>query len=86
MRADMGGAAVSVSTVYAAAMNKMSGRLVCLTPLAENLPSGTAVKPGDVVTARNGTTIQVDNTDAEGILFKIQLPHFNVSYEYILNS
>jgi len=66
MRADMGGAAVSVSTVYAAAMNKMSGRLVCLTPLAENMPSGTAVKPGDVVTARNGTTIQVDNTDAEG--------------------
>ena len=72
MRADMGGAAVSVSTVYAAAMNKMSGRLVCLTPLAENMPSGTAVKPGDVVTARNGTTIQVDNTDAEGILFKIR--------------
>jgi len=66
MRADMGGAAVSVATVYAAALNKMSGRLVCLTPLAENMPSGTAVKPGDVVTARNGTTIQVDNTDAEG--------------------
>ena len=66
MRADMGGAAVSVSTVYAAALNKMSGRLVCLTPLAENLPSGTAIKPGDVVTARNGTTIQIDNTDAEG--------------------
>ena len=58
MRADMGGAAVTVATVYAAALNKMSGRLVTLTPLAENMPSGTAVKPGDVVTARNGTTIQ----------------------------
>ena len=44
MRADMGGAAVSVSTIYAAALNKMSGRMVSLTPLAENMPSGTAVK------------------------------------------
>merc|ERR1711962_1786509 len=49
MRADMGGAAVSVSTVYAAAMNKMSGRIVCLTPLAENMPSGTAAKPDVVI-------------------------------------
>ena len=59
MRADMGGAAVSVATVYAMAMRKEPGRIVCLTPLAENLPSGKATKPGDVVTARNGTTIQV---------------------------
>ena len=71
MRADMGGAAVSVATVYSCALNQTHGRIVCLTPLAENMPSGTAVKPGDVVTARNGTTIQVDNTDAEGILFKM---------------
>ncbi|KAH9375072.1 hypothetical protein HPB48_007512 [Haemaphysalis longicornis] len=39
-----------------------------LTPLCENMPSGKATKPGDVVTAMNGTTIQVDNTDAEGRL------------------
>lgn len=39
-----------------------------LTPLCENLPSGRATKPGDVVVAMNGKTIQVDNTDAEGRL------------------
>ena len=59
MRADMGGAAVSVATVYSCALNQTHGRIVCLTPLAENMPSGKANKPGDVVTARNGTTIQV---------------------------
>ena len=83
MRADMGGAAVSVSTVYAAALNKMPGRLVSLTPLAENMPSGTAVKPGDVVTARNGTTIQVDNTDAEGMF---SLDYFTAQVHVLLNS
>lgn len=39
-----------------------------LTPLCENMPSGRATKPGDVVTAMNGKTIKVDNTDAEGRL------------------
>lgn len=39
-----------------------------LIPLTENMPSGKATKPGDVVTAMNGKTIQVDNTDAEGRL------------------
>ena len=39
-----------------------------LIPLAENMPSGKAIKPGDVVEALNGKTIQIDNTDAEGRL------------------
>lgn len=39
-----------------------------LIPLAENMPSGKAIKPGDVVKALNGKTIQIDNTDAEGRL------------------
>ena len=39
-----------------------------LVPTAENLPSSTAQKPGDIVTALNGKTIEVDNTDAEGRL------------------
>jgi len=68
MRADMGGAAVSVSAVYNMALNRTAGTVVCLTPLAENMPSGSANKPGDVVVARNGMTVQVDNTDAEGRL------------------
>ena len=46
----------------------VAGRVVALIPLAENMPSGRASKPGDVVVARNGKTIQIDNTDAEGRL------------------
>ena len=68
MRADMGGAAVTISAMKAIAQLKIPGRVVALTPLAENMPSSTASKPGDVVTARNGKTIQIDNTDAEGRL------------------
>ena len=68
MRADMGGAAVTVAAVYNLALSGSAGSVVALTPLAENMPSGCANKPGDVVVARNGMTIQVDNTDAEGRL------------------
>lgn len=39
-----------------------------LTPLCENMPSGSAIKPGDIVQAMNGKNIQIDNTDAEGRL------------------
>lgn len=39
-----------------------------MIPLAENMPGGNAIKPGDILTAMNGMTIQVDNTDAEGRL------------------
>lgn len=68
MRADMGGAAcVAGATLGAAALN-LPMHLVTLIPLCENMPSGCATKPGDVVTAMNGMTIQVDNTDAEGRL------------------
>lgn len=42
--------------------------VIGLIPLCENMPSGTAIKPGDIVTAMNGKTIQIDNTDAEGRL------------------
>jgi len=67
MRADMGGAATTVAATLGAAKIDKSGKyFVCLTPLCENMPSGKATKPGDVVTAMNGKTIQVDNTDAEG--------------------
>lgn len=68
MRYDMGGAANVVSTVFALAALQAKVNVVVLAPLCENLPSGTANKPGDVVVAMNGKTIQVDNTDAEGRL------------------
>jgi len=68
MRADMGGAANVVSTILTLATIKAPVNIIGLTPLCENLPSGRANKPGDVVTAMNGKTIQIDNTDAEGRL------------------
>ncbi|XP_013420572.1 cytosol aminopeptidase-like [Lingula anatina] len=68
MRADMGGAACTLGAIYAAAKLRLPINIKGFMPLCENMPSGTAVKPGDVVTAMNGKTIQVDNTDAEGRL------------------
>ncbi|XP_010218860.1 PREDICTED: cytosol aminopeptidase [Tinamus guttatus] len=68
MRADMGGAATICSAIVTAAALKLPLNIVGLAPLCENMPSGKANKPGDVVRAKNGKTIQVDNTDAEGRL------------------
>jgi len=68
MRADMGGAATVTASMVAAATLRLPLNLEVLVPLTENMPGGRATKPGDVVTAMNGKTIQVDNTDAEGRL------------------
>ncbi|XP_041608323.1 cytosol aminopeptidase [Vulpes lagopus] len=68
MRADMGGAATICSAIVSAAKLNLPINIVGLAPLCENMPSGKANKPGDVVKAKNGKTIQVDNTDAEGRL------------------
>lgn len=68
MRYDMSGAANVVATAFALASLNAKVNVVCLAPLCENLPSGTANKPGDVVVAMNGKSIQIDNTDAEGRL------------------
>ncbi|XP_068005354.1 cytosol aminopeptidase [Melanerpes formicivorus] len=68
MRADMGGAATICSAIVTAAALKLPLNIIGLAPLCENMPSGKANKPGDVVRAKNGKTIQVDNTDAEGRL------------------
>ena len=68
MRADMGGAATVTASLKAAAELGLKANIIALIPLTENMPGGKATKPGDVVTAMNGMTIQVDNTDAEGRL------------------
>lgn len=68
MRADMGGAACVAGTIAALAELKVPVNVKALIPLCENMPSGTATKPGDVVYAMNGKSICVDNTDAEGRL------------------
>ncbi|XP_030750222.1 cytosol aminopeptidase-like isoform X2 [Sitophilus oryzae] len=68
MRADMSGAACVLATLYGLAKLNIPTNVKVLIPLVENLPSGTAVKPGDVIFAKNGKSICVDNTDAEGRL------------------
>jgi leucyl aminopeptidase len=57
-----------LAAMVAAAQLKLPVSVVGLLPATENMPSGTAIKPGDVVTALSGTTIEVINTDAEGRL------------------
>ena len=68
MKFDMSGGAAVVEAVGAIARLGLPVRTVGVVGATENLPSGHAMKPGDVVTAMNGTTIEIDNTDAEGRL------------------
>lgn len=68
MRGDMGGAACVLGAMDAVSELRLPVNLTVLVPLVENMPSDRATKPGDVVTAMNGKTIEVDNTDAEGRL------------------
>ena len=60
MRGDMGGAATVTATMKAVASLGLKINLKVLVPLTENMPGGSATKPGDVVTAMNGVTIQVN--------------------------
>jgi leucyl aminopeptidase len=68
MKGDMGGAAAVISLMTVLGRIKPRINVVGITPLVENLPSGTAYRPGDVLTASNGKTIEVISTDAEGRL------------------
>ncbi len=68
MKFDMSGGAAVIGAVAAIARLRLPVRLVAVVGATENLPSGRAVKPGDIVTAANGKTIEVNNTDAEGRL------------------
>ncbi len=68
MKYDMGGGAAVIGAMQAIARLKPRARVIGVVPAAENLPSGRAVKPGDVVRSLSGKTIEVANTDAEGRL------------------
>jgi leucyl aminopeptidase len=68
MKFDMSGGAAVIEAVAAIAQLRLPVRLVAVVGATENLPSGHSVKPGDIVTAANGKTIEVNNTDAEGRL------------------
>ena len=68
MKCDMGGAACVVGTMHALAARKAKANVLGAIGLVENMPSGTAQRPGDVVKSLAGKTIEVLNTDAEGRL------------------
>ncbi|OBG97921.1 leucyl aminopeptidase [Mycobacterium sp. E3251] len=68
MTSDMGGAAAVIATVALAAQLRLPIDVIATVPMAENMPSGTAQRPGDVLTQYGGITVEVQNTDAEGRL------------------
>jgi leucyl aminopeptidase len=68
MKMDMSGAAAVLETVSALAKLEQAIDVLAVIPSTENMPSGTAVKPGDIITQLNGKTVEVNNTDAEGRL------------------
>lgn len=68
MKGDMGGAAAILGLFKILGQTKNTRRVVGLLPCTDNVPGSRATKPGDVVTAMNGTTIEILNTDAEGRL------------------
>lgn len=68
MKYDMAGAASVLGTILACAQLKLPIQIIGLIPAAENLPSGRAIKPGDIISSMSGKTIEIVNTDAEGRL------------------
>jgi leucyl aminopeptidase len=68
MKYDMSGGAAVLEALAAIAELGLAVDVLALVPSTENMPSGTAVKPGDIITQHNGKTVEVNNTDAEGRL------------------
>ncbi len=68
MKMDMAGGAAVIGTFQAAAALRLRVHLVGLIPAVENMPSGSSLRPGDILRHHNGMTSEVDNTDAEGRL------------------
>jgi leucyl aminopeptidase len=68
MKFDMAGGAAVIEAMAAIAELSLPARVLAVVGATENMPGGSAVKPGDIVTALDGTTIEINNTDAEGRL------------------
>ncbi|RQW03988.1 MAG: leucyl aminopeptidase [Calditrichaeota bacterium] len=68
MKYDMSGAAVVLGAIKAIAGTALPVRILAVMPLVENMPSGKAIRPGDIITSYSGKTIEILNTDAEGRL------------------
>ncbi len=76
MKGDMAGAAAVLAATRAIALLKLPIHVTAVIPSTENLPSGTALKPGDIIRAMSGKTIEVINTDAEGRLVLADALHY----------
>ncbi|RBP51154.1 leucyl aminopeptidase family protein [Arenicella xantha] len=82
MKGDLGGAAVVTGTLLAAAKRGAAINVVALAALAENMPSGTAIRPGDVLQSMSGLSIEISSTDAEGRLVLADAVHYGqIIYE-----
>jgi leucyl aminopeptidase len=71
MKTDMSGAAAVAATLMTLAKLKPKTRVIGVIPIVENMPSGTATRPGDIIKSYNGKTVEIGNTDAEGRLILI---------------
>jgi len=80
MKYDMSGAATVIGVMRAVAELDLPMKIVGLVPTAENMPSGTAIKPGDILTMASGKTVEVDNTDAEGRLLLADALHYAAKF------
>jgi len=80
MKFDMCGAATVMGVMRAVADLDLPIKVVGLIPAVENMPSGTATKPGDILTTASGKTVEVDNTDAEGRLILADILHYSARF------
>jgi leucyl aminopeptidase len=78
MKFDMSGGAAVLEAMDAIATLGLAVKITAVIPATENMPSGHAMKPGDIVTAMNGKTIEINNTDAEGRLILADALHYAV--------
>jgi len=76
MKYDMSGGAAVLGSAMFLGFKKPPTKVVCIIGATENMPSGKATKPGDIVVAMNGKTIEIQNTDAEGRLVLADLLHY----------
>ena len=78
MKLDKTGGIAVLATIKAAAQMKLPLNLYAIVPSAENMPSGTSYRPGDIVTTYSGKTVEIQNTDAEGRMILCDAIHYAV--------
>jgi leucyl aminopeptidase len=82
MKGDMAGAAAVMAAVSAIARLKLKINVTAIVPATENLPGGNALRPGDILKALNGKTIEVVNTDAEGRLILADALNYSIKQDF----